>query len=47
MLLYLFSKNDLNQYILQFSGKQLVVVWLPQTFNLKILKYTVQRKSVY
>ena len=41
-----FAKSSLNQYILQFCDKNQVVVWLPQTFNIKILKCTLKRKSI-
>ena len=44
MLVVFFSKNTLSQYILQFCGKDLVVVWLAQTFNLKIFKCTIKWK---
>ena len=47
ILVVFFSKNSLNQCVLQFCGKQLVVVWLAHTFNLKILKCTIKRKSIY
>ena len=42
-----FSKNSLNQYILQFCCKDLVVVWVAQTFNLESLKCTIKGKSIY
>ena len=47
ILVVFFSKSSLNQCVLQFCGKQPVVVWLAHTFNLKILKCTIKRKSMY
>ena len=45
--MYVFSKNSLNQYTLRFCCKNLVVVWLAQTFNLESLKCTIKGKSIY
>ena len=41
------SKNSLKQYILQFCGKHLLVLWLAQTFNVNILKRTIKRKNIH
>ena len=47
LVVFFFSKNSLNQYILQFCCKDLVVVWVAQTFNLESLKCTIKGKSIY
>ena len=45
--MYVFSKNSLNQYTLRFCCKNLVVLWLAQTFSLESLKCTIKGKSIY
>ena len=45
---FVFSpKNSLNQYVFQYFSKHLIVLRLAQTFNLKILKCTIKRRSTY
>ena len=43
----IFFKDSLNQYILQSCGKDLVVVWLAQTFTLKILMYDKAKEFIF